>query len=222
MTCLFAEGYNLRAPYLSRVLKRILNPGMKVAVIAFSFRESMVRSAQDFENFYGKESKNYKGITAGLSAYGIIPADVSFLNYFSDTKITAAEKIRNADVLYFPGGVPDQMMERIREFELEPLLCSHKGIFIGYSAGALVQLTEFHLSPDHDYPEFQYCKGLGILDGFYLEPHYTDSFEQKESIRKVKAERGKQIYVLPLMKGAVLIENGMISLLGKAMEINDS
>lgn len=218
MTCLFAEGYNLRASYLSRVLKRILKPKMTVAVIAFSFRESAVRSAEDFENFYGKESKNYKGITAGLSAYGILPADISFLNYFTDTKMTAAEKIRNADVLYFPGGVPDQMMKRIREFELEALICAHQGVFIGYSAGALIQLSEFHLSPDHDYPEFQYGKGLGILDGFYLEPHYVGSSEQTEAIRRVKVERGMPVYVLPLMKGALLVENGTVSLLGKAEE----
>lgn len=218
MIHLFAEGYNLRASYLSRVLKRILKPGMTVAVIAFSFRESAVRSAEDWESFYGEESKNYKGITAGLSAYGILPADISFLNYFIDTKTAAAEKIRNADVLYFPGGVPDQMMKRIREFELEALICAHQGIFIGYSAGALVQLNEFHLSPDHDYPEFQYVKGLGILNGFYLEPHYTGSPEQEEAIRRVKNERGTPVYVLPLMKGALLIENGTVSLLGKAEE----
>ncbi len=221
MTYLFAEGYNLRASYLSRVLKRILKPGMTVAVIAFSFRESAVRSAEDWENFYGENSKNYKGITAGLSAYGILPADVSFLNYFTDTKMTAAEKIRNADILYFPGGVPDRMMERIRAFELEPLLRAHEGLFIGYSAGALVQLAQFHLSPDHDYPAFQYCEGLGFLDGFYLEPHYTGSAEQIEAIRRVRAERGKPVYVLPLMKGAVLVENGAVSLLGKAEECEE-
>ena len=61
MICLFAEGYNLRASYLSRALKNILSPSMRVAVIAFSFRENAVRSAFDWESFYGKDSKSEQG-----------------------------------------------------------------------------------------------------------------------------------------------------------------
>ncbi|MBR7161558.1 MAG: Type 1 glutamine amidotransferase-like domain-containing protein, partial [Clostridia bacterium] len=190
MTCLLAEGYNLRASYLSRALKRILKRGMSVAVIAFSFRESAVRSAEDFQRLWGEGSKNHTGIVSGLTAYGIAPEDISFLNYFTDTKESAAALLRSADVLYFPGGVPDQMTERIREFALEEIIRAHKGVFIGYSAGALALLSEYHLSPDRDYPVFRYGKGLGIADGFYLEPHYDASPEQLQAVRRVQAERG--------------------------------
>ena len=143
MTCLLAEGYNLRAAYLSRALKRILKRGMSVAVIAFSFRESAVRSAEDFQRLWGEGSKNHTGIVSGLTAYGIAPEDISFLNYFTDTKESAAALLRSADVLYFPGGVPDQMTERIREFALEEIIRAHRGVFIGYSAGALALLSEY-------------------------------------------------------------------------------
>ena len=218
MICLFLEGYNLRAPYLSRAVKRILKPEMSVCVIAFSFRESAVRSAWDWESFYGNGSKNYKGITSGLCAYGILPERISFLNYFTDTKISAAEKIKNADILYFPGGLPDKMIQRIREFDLESVIKAHTGVFMGYSAGALVLLSEYHISPDHDYPAFQYGKGLAVADGFFLEVHDTGAPEQTQAIRKVQNERGKPVYALPLMQGALLLENGKISLLGKARE----
>ncbi|MBE6666334.1 MAG: hypothetical protein E7603_08985 [Ruminococcaceae bacterium] len=218
MICLFLEGYNIRAPYLSGELKRILKPEMSVCVIAFSFRENAVRSAREWERFYGKDSKNYKGITSGLCAYGISSERISFLNYFTDTKTSAMEKIKTADVLYFPGGLPDKMMERIREFELESVICAHTGIFMGYSAGALILLSEYHLSPDHDYPAFQYGKGLGLVDGFFLEVHDTGAPEQIAAIQKVKTEREKSVYTLPLMKGALLVEDGKISLLGKARE----
>lgn len=219
MICLFAEGYHLRASYLSHALKKVLSPSMRVVVIAFSFRENAVRSAFDWERFYGKDSKNYKGITSGLSAYGIAPDQISFLNYFTDTKTSAMEKIRNADVLYFTGGLPDKMMERIREFELEDVIRSHQGVFIGYSAGALVLLSEYHLSPDHDYPSFQYGKGLGLVDGFYLEVHYTGTPEQIASIQRVQMERGLPVYALPLMKGAILTENGEVVLFGEAEKL---
>lgn len=219
--CLFAEGYNLRASFLSRELKRLLTPCMTVAVIAFSFRDGMVRSAEDFDRFYGVGSKNYQGITAGLSAYGISSEQISFINYFTDTPQSAAEKLRNADVLYFPGGLPDRMMERIHAFRLEEIIRAHQGLLIGYSAGALVFLFEYHLSPDHDYPVFQYGKGLGIVDGFYFEPHYTASDEQVMAIRRVKAERHLPVYVLPAMKGALLVENGTVLPLGKAEEYGE-
>ena len=218
---LFAEGYNLRASFLSRALKRLLLPHMTVAVIAFSFRDSMVRSAEDFDRFYGIGSKNYQGITAGLSAYGISPERISFVNYFTDTPQSAAEKLRNADVLYFPGGVPDRMMERIHEFHLEEIIRAHQGLLIGYSAGALVFLSEYHLSPDHDYPVFQYGKGLGMVEGFYFEPHYTACAEQVMAIRRVRAEKNLPVYVLPAMKGALLVENGTVLPLGKAEEYGE-
>ena len=47
-------------------------------------------------------------------------------------------------------------MDRIREFDLCNTLMNHDGIAMGYSAGAVIQLAEYHLSPDEDYSEFQY------------------------------------------------------------------
>ncbi len=40
-------------------------------------------------------------------------------------KKSAAEKIRNADIIYFLGGLPDRMMDRIKEFELIDVLTQH-------------------------------------------------------------------------------------------------
>ena len=85
---------------------------------------------------------------------------------------------------------------------------------MGYSAGALVQLSEYHLSPDHDYPEFCYCEGLSYLDGFYLEVHYTGEEAQRAAIRRVLAERGKTVYALLPMRGALIAENGNVRCLG--------
>ena len=57
------------------------------------------------------------------------------------------------------------------------VLLAHDGIAMGYSAGALVQLAEYHLSPDTDYPRFTYQKGIPYLHGFYLEVHYEGTEE---------------------------------------------
>ena len=44
----------------------------------------------------------------------------------------------------------------------------------------------------------------------------TGAPEQIAAMQKVKSERGKPVYALPLMNGALLVENGKISLLGNA------
>ena len=209
------EGYDIQAPYLYETLKNYIKPAHKVAVIAFSFRDTRVKNASDWERLYGRETGYfYKGIVSGFSAYGIHEDQITFLNYFTDTKESAKKKVDNADILYFLGGLPDRMMERIEKFELRETLMKHNGIVMGYSAGAVIQLAEYHLSPDHDYPAFGYYQGLPYLDGFYLEVHYGGRAEQDEAIRRVLAERNKPVYATSLMKGAIVVDNETIELLG--------
>ena len=128
--------------------------------------------------------------------------------------------IENADILYFLGGLPDRMMDRIKEFDLQDVLMRHKGIVMGYSAGAVIQLAEYHLCPDDDYPEFKYYEGLPYLNDFYLEVHYEGKDTQKAAIQKVLAERKKTVYATAIMKGAILVDNGIIKLLGDVEEYN--
>lgn len=216
MVNILLEGYNIDAPWLYEELKHYIKPCHRVAVVAFSFRDSRVRSASDWDLLYGREGgKFYGGIVGGFAAYGVAEDQISFLNYFTDTRESAKKKIENADIVYFLGGLPDRMMDRIREFALEDTLMAHGGIVMGYSAGAMIQLAEYHLSPDGDYPEFRYDKGLPYLKGFYLEVHYEERAAQEAAIRRVLSERGGTVYATFPMKGALLVENGRVKPLGQ-------
>lgn len=215
MVNVLLEGYDIGASWLREKLKQYIKPEHRVAVVAFSFRDSRVRSLEDWNALYGRDSgKFYGGIVGGFAPYGIPGHNVTFLNYFTDTKESAAEKIKEADILYFLGGLPDKMMERIREFDLYDALMGHDGIVMGYSAGALIQLAEYHLSPDEDYPEFRYYEGLPYLKDFYLEVHYEGTDVQNAAIQRVLAERGKVVYATACMKGAILVDGGIVTLLG--------
>lgn len=215
MVNILLEGYDIDAPWLYKELKEYIKADHRVAVVAFSFREDRVRTLADWNTLYGKENgKFYGGIVGGLAAYGIPEKNVTFLNYFTDTKDSARQKIREADILYFLGGLPDKMMDRIKEFELSDALTDHDGIVMGYSAGALVQLAEYHLSPDEDYPEFRYCEGLPYRNDFYLEVHYEGTDAQDGAIQRVLAQRKKPVYATACQSGAILIANGTIRLLG--------
>ena len=215
MINILLEGYDIDAPWLYDELKHYIKPEFSVAVVAFSFRDSRVRSLEDWNALYGKESgKYYGGIVGGFTAYGIPEENIRFINYFSDTKESAYQKIKQADIVYFLGGLPDRMMDRIKTFDLYDVLMKHDGILMGYSAGAVIQLSEYHLSPDEDYPEFKYYEGLSYLKDLYLEVHYEGTDIQKASIQRVLSERGKTVYATHLRSGAILADNGKIKLIG--------
>lgn len=215
MINILLEGYEINAPWLYDDLKKYILPNQSITVIAFSFRDSEVKNSKDWDSLYSKEKGfYYNGIVDGFTAYGISEDNITFVNYFKDTKESAVQKIEKADILYFTGGRPDRMMNRIKEFDLADVLRKHKGIVMRYSAGAVIQLSEYHLSPDKDYKEFQYYDGLGYLDDFYLEVHYEGTAVQNEAIQRVIAERGKTVYATAVQSGAILVDNGNLKLLG--------
>ncbi|MBR2311820.1 MAG: Type 1 glutamine amidotransferase-like domain-containing protein [Clostridia bacterium] len=215
MINILLEGYDIDAPWLYNELKKYIQPNHSVVVVAFSFRENRVKNLSDWNALYDKKlGKFYNGIVDGFTSYGILEDNIVFINYFTDTKETAAQKIKNADIVYFLGGMPDRMMDRIKEFNLYDTLMQHKGIVMGYSAGAVIQLAEYHLSPDDDYPEFNYYEGLPYLQDFYMEVHYEGTSIQNEAIQRVLAERGKTVYATTIHTGAILVDNGNIKLLG--------
>ncbi|MGN0788568.1 MAG: Type 1 glutamine amidotransferase-like domain-containing protein [Christensenellales bacterium] len=215
MINILLEGYDINADWLCDELKKYILPNYSVAVVAFSFRDNKVKSSADWHSLYNKENgKYYNAIVGGLVAYGISEANVSFVNYFEDTKESAKQKIERADIVYFLGGLPDKMMDRLKEFDLVGVLRKHSGIIMGYSAGAVIQLAEYHLSPDDDYKEFQYYDGLGYLDDFYLEVHYENTKVQNDAINRVLVEKHKTVYATALTSGAIIVDNGNVKLLG--------
>lgn len=223
MINILLEGFDIDAPWLYDELKNYIKPDHSVAVVAFSFRDNRVKTFSDWDALYSKENgKFYSGIVGGFMAYGISENNISFVNYFADTKESAAAKILSSDIIYFLGGLPDRMTDRINEFDLYNILLNHKGIVMGYSAGAVIQLSEYHLSPDDDYPEFKFYNGIPYLKDFYLEVHYEGTQVQQDSIKRVIQERGKTVYATAVRAGAILVDNGNIKLLGDVRVFDNS
>ena len=128
MINILLEEFDIDAPYLYDELKNYIKPNHSVAVVAFSFRDNCVKSLSDWNVLYGKKNgKYYDGIVGGLTAYGIPEDNITFINYFTDTKESAAQKIKMADIIYFLGGAPEMMMYRVKEFDLYNILMQHEG-----------------------------------------------------------------------------------------------
>ena len=187
----------------------------RVAVVAFSFYDDWVYDKDSWDKVYGKGIGNcYFETVDALSLFGVKEENVTFINYFTDTKASAKRKIEEANVIYFTGGLPDRMMDRIEEFGLTDVIRNFDGVVVGYSAGAVIQLGEYHLYPDGDYTDFGYYRGLGLVDGFYLEVHYEYKKEQDESVRLVLAERDLPIYVTHTRRGGIVVDRGEIRKVG--------
>ena len=146
---LLESVFDIDAPWMSNELKNYIKPCHSVAVVAFSFRDNRVKCLSDWDSLYGKEQGSfYHGIVDRFTSYGIQEENVSFINYFADTKESATQKVKTSDIIYFLGGLPDKMLDRIAEFDLYDTLMQHEGIIMGDSAGQLFNLqnTIWHLT----------------------------------------------------------------------------
>ena len=215
MVNVLLESYNLTDPFLYDALKPYIKPHHRVAIVAFSFLPSQATTLEQWLTMYGREEGIfYHWLVDPLMEFGIPEENITVVNYFADSKELARKKVESADILYFTGGLPDAMMDRLAEFELLDVLQSFDGLVLGCSAGAMIQLREYHITPDWDYPEFGYYNGLPWLQDFYVEVHYEETQLQNECIHRVLRERGKPVYATFHDRGALMIENGKIARLG--------
>lgn len=128
------------------------------------------------------------------------------MNYFTDSKEEMISKIKNSSILLLTGGAPDLMMKRIKKKGLKKILKGYKGMVIGYSAGAMVQLDLYHITPDESYNSFSYQNGLGYISDFDVEVHFRKSKKQMESIERVCEEKKLKVYGI-YENGGILVDD---------------
>lgn len=186
----------------------------KVLVIPFSFKDEITNS-EEFQTLYMPQvGKYYAYVVNPLLALGVKEENIFFVDYFAGKVEDTKRRIRQSDVVYFTGGLPDRMVERIKDYGILPELQAFNGVVMGFSAGAMVQLGDYHITPDEDYAQYLECKGLGYIKDWDIEVHFTNNDEQKASIQKVTGEQGRKIYAIA-EDGLVLVEDGQVSCFGK-------
>lgn len=203
---------NFDAPWAYASLAQYLTPDRKVLILPLSYHEDWITDALEWKHEYGRGTDGYEMLIRPFLAYGISERNIRWINYYADDEVTARRKLEWADVLFFTGGYPDWMLQRLYDFELEQAVRDFDGIIMGTSAGALIQLEEYHLTPEDDY-EYQYQYGLGILSGFDLEVHYEEDERHLEAIIRTIEEKGLPVIAMP-NEGGVLIDGDHFELLG--------
>jgi peptidase E len=207
------SSYNFHESWARNIVEKYIYSNDKVLIIPFSFGDK-INSDKDWQSLYSKENgKYYESVVEPFVNYGIKEENVNWINYFKDTKENAKIKIRNSNIIFFTGGLPDKMMSRIIEFDLIDDIESFTGVIIGSSAGAMVQIAEYHITPDEDYNKFTYNTGLNIINNFDIEVHYEGTEVQIKYIKKVLKEKKDKIYAIS-NNGGVVVANEKITLLG--------
>lgn len=211
--------YDFHEGWAYPTLKDIITSDFRVVIIPFSFHEQWIQDEKQRQNAYGKEyGKYYQDIVRPFHHYGISDDKIQYIDYFTDTYESAKNKIEDSQIVFFTGGLPDKMMERLIEFQLVPTLQEFKGIIMGSSAGAMIQFDEYYISPDDDYHIFGYYEGLGLVSGFGIEVHFENTQTQNDSITRFMKERQKPVYIMQNQSALIINEKG-VKILGAAKKV---
>lgn len=185
------------SPQLYEHLKNIIDEKHRVCVLAFSFFDFHINNENEWDSWYLPGNFYYEKLVSSFSKYNIKPENITFLNYYKDSKEDLTKKINKSDILYIPGGAPDQMYNRIVEKGILEILKKYSKIIIGSSAGAIIQNDIYHISKDREYNKYSLNKGLGYISDFGIEVHFKPRRQQKKGLRKTARNNKRAIYVIP-------------------------
>lgn len=140
-----------------------------------------ISSNTEWENYFGNGGKLNLKIKAALQKAGASPEHVFFYNYLSGSEV----KLSDYSCIVFPGGDAELGIKRLVTSNLIRQLATYSGTVIAYSAGALLLLDNYFLSPNYYYKTFSIQQGLGILPAnIALEVHYDFTDKMRSYVER--------------------------------------
>ena len=215
MTHILLSRGILNHPHVMKHARKYIQPKHQVTILALSHFEHQFNSHETYLSFYTKGGEYYEKMIQAFIPYGISESQIHWIYEGVDTKEDAIQKIQSSDILYFPGGAPDLMMKRIEKLGIKESIEAHQKLYIGSSAGAMIQVKNYHISKDYDYPRFSYESGLNLIDDLSIEVHYRRRKVQKSAMRKVFRSYRHPIYIIP-DDGALIIDDQSVHCIGSA------
>lgn len=159
--------------------------------------------------FATKEEKRIGYVSTIRNSFSKIKKNIKFdVLSEKNTKNERIEKISDSGLIFFTGGFPEVLIDKLYGGEILNLLKSYKGILVGYSAGALAFSDLCFVSRDEDYQRSKIIKGLGIVN-FTTSVHYEDKDDNEISF----FSRYRKIYAIP-NNSAIIVKDKEISFFG--------
>lgn len=197
------------APYLT---------GKKVLILPLAFREIQAWDFDSWQSIYGKNGEKYQNILRPFLAFGIAEEQIDWLNCFDKTQDHLA-LIANADVLFFTGGMPEKAIAWMDKLGITHAVKNFKGTVMGASAGAMLQLEHYHITPDEDYDTYGLWQGLGLVKGLDLEVHYLATQLQNECTKKAICDLKLPVYQM-WHEGGLIVDGNKVQVMGNVHKID--
>lgn len=202
--------YNFDGDWARPLLEKYVT-GKKALIVPLAYRESQAWDNDSWQAIYGKGGEKYDNILRPFLAYGYDEKDIDWLNYYDGRN--HVEQIENATLLFFTGGMPEKAIRRMEELGITNAVKSFNGVLMGASAGAMLQLDVYHITPDEDYDRYELCNGLGLVKGIDLEVHYLATDLQNECTKRAVCEHNLPVYQM-WHEGGLIVDNGEILTMG--------
>lgn len=190
--------------------------GKKVLIIPLAYREAQAWDESSFQSIYGKGGEKYANILAPFLAYGYKEEEIDWLDYFDSRDHVA--QVQNATLLFFTGGMPEKAIRRMDELGITDAVKSFGGVIMGASAGAMLQLEKYHVTPDEDYERYHVQHGLGLVKGIDLEVHYLATDLQNECTKRAVAELDLPVYQM-WHEGGLIVDGDAITVMGRVEQV---
>lgn len=211
MTNILLNYYNFDGEWARPHLEKLLATLPRVLILPLAYRESQATDNVSWLSIYGKNGEKYDNIIRPFLAYGYAEDDIKWLNPYDGSN--HLEQIQNAELLFFTGGMPEKAIARMVQLNIVEAVKNFGGIVMGASAGAMLQLETYHITPDEDYPEYGLWHGLGLVRGLDLEVHYLATPLQDECAARALGETGLPIYKM-WHEGGLIVDGDKITVIG--------
>ncbi len=178
-------------------LKKIVKSNDKVVIIAWTFPIEI-----DYEKFnnewFKKGERRYNKYVGPLIKLGLKEENIKILNCYDNANFLQFKKvIDDSDILVMTGGNPEMLYSKVtQETEILYNIKHYKGIIIGASAGAELQLKRYFITAKNNYYKyFAFYDGFGVLDDpFYFDVHSINNKYYLDKLQKVADEKVKKVY----------------------------
>ena len=189
----YEKGLNL----VQDRLKKIIKSNFKTVIIAWAFPTELDYEKFANEFFNERRQKKYVGSLINL---GVNPKNIMVLNCYDKNNLANFKTyIDESDILVLTGGNPEMLYSKVvQETELLYNIKHYKGIIIGFSAGADLQLKRYFITAKNNYYKyFAFYDGFGVLDDpFYLDVHSIRNKLYFDKLQNVANEKNKNVYAI--------------------------
>ena len=188
---LFLFSNNNFDKYAKEELENIFTPETRL----LCFSGSNIRRQIDNREELLQGGKYYEEQYAPFKSLGI-NKDYFYIVHPSDDVDIIRAKFKYADVIFLAGGHMESLEILLKEFDLWNLIKIVDKHVIGVSAGALIQLDKYNITPyiDVDYDYYDTCTGLGLLKDVRLIVHYRHDYDKhREILQHISAETAEEM-----------------------------